>query len=105
MIVKNLMFLLVMLLAVVISKTAQADSTVLKAYKAAFPDAHPKCMDCHLPSVPWEHPWNDYGKAVKKAINAIGIGDVPSGKDIGKISDVFKQIGKVEDFKGATVKQ
>ena len=105
MIVKNLMVSLVILLGVILSNHAQADSTVIKAYKVAFPDAHPNCMNCHLASVPWEHPWNAYGQTVKKAINAAGVGDVPKANDISKIADVLKQIGRVEDFKGATVNQ
>ena len=102
---KNLVFSLVVLLGIVLSNWAQADSTVIKAYKTAFPDTHPKCMDCHLPSFPWEHPWNAYGQTIKKAINAAGVPNVPTGNDISKIVDVFKQVGKVEDFKGTALKQ
>ena len=105
MIVKSLVFSLAILLGFVLSNTVQADSTVIKAYKTAFHDAHPKCINCHLASVPWEHPWNAYGQTVKKTINAAGVADVPTGNDIGKIVDVFKKIGRIEDFKGATVKQ
>jgi len=97
--VKNLVFSLAIILGLFLSNSAQADSIVIKAYKTAFPDAHPKCMNCHIASVPWEHPWNTYGQTVKKAINAAGVVDVPSGNDISKIVDVFKQVGKIEDFK------
>jgi len=102
--VKNLAVSLAILLGIALSNTAQADSTVIKAYKTAFPDAHPKCISCHVPSVPWEHPWNAYGQTVKKAINEAGVGEVPTSNDTSKIADVIKKIGKVEDFKGATVK-
>ena len=102
---KNLVFSLAILLGFVLSNTVQADSTVIKAYKTVFPDAHPRCINCHIASVPWEHPWNAYGQTVKKAINAAGIADVPKGKDVSKIADVFKQICRIEDFKGATVNQ
>ena len=102
---KILVFSLTILLGFALSNTAQADSTVIKAYKTVFPDAHPKCMNCHLASVPWEHPWNAYGQTVKKAINAAWVADLPNSRDVNKIADVFKQIGKVEDFKGVAVKQ
>ena len=101
---KCLGFLLAILLGVALSHTAQADSNVIKAYKIAFPDAHPKCINCHVSSVPWEHPWNAYGQTVKKAINASGVAEVPTGNDVNKIADIFKQIGRIEDFKGTTVK-
>jgi hypothetical protein len=105
MIVKNSILLSAILSMLVLSNTAQADSTVIKAYKVAFPDAHPRCTNCHMASVPWEHPWNAYGQTVKKAINAAGVADVPTGNDVSKIVDVFKQVGRSEDFKGPAVKQ
>ena len=58
-----------------------------------------------MPSIPWEHPWNAYGKTAKKAINTAGVADVPTKNDVDKIADIFKQIGRSEDFKGTTVKQ
>lgn len=104
--VKNLVFSMgIVLLGFVLSNTVQADSTVIKAYKTAYPDAHPKCINCHIASVPWEHPWNAYGRSVKNAINAAGVADLPNGNDVSKIADVFKQIGRIEDFKGTKVKQ
>ena len=103
--IKSLMFSLAILLGFVLSNMAHADSIVMKAYKKDFPEEHLKCMNCHMAAYPWHHPWNAYGHTVKKAINAAGVADVPTKKDISKIADVFKKIGKVEDFKGATVKQ
>lgn len=103
--IKNSVLLLAILSALALCNTVRADSTVIKAYKTVYPDAQLKCINCHLASFPWEHPWNAYGQTVKKAINAAGVGDVPSTDDINKIVVVFKQIGKVEDFKGATLKQ
>jgi len=105
MIVKSLVVSLTISLGFALSSTANADPTVIKAYKTTFPNSNPKCMDCHLPSFPWEHPWNPYGKVVKKAINTVGVQDVPKENDIHKIADVFKQIGKIEDFKNTAVKQ
>jgi len=104
-VLKILTFLLVVLLGLSLSNKVNADPTVIKAYKTAFPDSNPRCMDCHLPSFPWEHPWNAYGKTVKKAINASGVGEVPTGNDVNKIADVLKRMGKVEDFKASSVKQ
>lgn len=103
--IKNSALLLAVLSGFALSHTVRADSTVIKAYKTVYPDAQLKCMSCHLPSFPWEHPWNAYGQTVKKGINAAGVGDVPTEKDVSKIADVFKQIGKVEDFKSTAVKQ
>lgn len=83
---------------------AQADLTVLKAYKEAFPDTHPKCSACHVDALPkkaeGQHEWNAYGKAVTKAVKDAGIGDVPTADDTPKLVDALKKVGKIEDFKG-----
>ena len=50
---------------------AQANFAQIKAYKATYPDAKPKCIDCHVDKVPKKddgaHVLNDYGHAVVKA--------------------------------------
>ena len=104
MVMYRLVILLMIFLGVFFSKTAQADPTVMKAYKVAYPNAKLDCISCHLPSFPWQHPWNAYGKTVKKAINIAGVGEVPTQNDVSKIADVFKKIGKVEDFKKVSIK-
>ena len=101
----GLVFSLAILSSLVLCSSAQADSIVMKAYKTAFPGTNPKCINCHLAFYPWDHPWNPYGQTVKKAVNASGVADKPTENDIGKIADVFKKIGKIEDFKAAAVKQ
>jgi len=103
--IKSLVFSWTMLLGFVLSNTAHADSIVMKAYKKDYPEAQLKCMNCHIAAYPWHHPWNAYGQTVKKAINAAGVADVPTKNDISKIAEYLKQIGKVEDFKGTTIKQ
>jgi hypothetical protein len=62
---------------------AQANMIEMKAYKAAYPDAKIKCVDCHADAMPKKdkHDMSEYGKAV-----------------IAKAKD-YKAIGKVEDFK------
>ena len=47
-----------------------ADMAQIKAYKETYPDAKPKCIDCHVDKMPKKdgaHDPNDYGKAVVKA--------------------------------------
>ncbi len=71
---------------------AQANLTQLKAYKEAYPDTHPKCVDCHVDKMPkkedGQHDPNDYGKAVIKAAGT----EKPT-------VDTYKKVGKIEDFK------
>jgi hypothetical protein len=106
--VKRFIFSMVVLAGFVFSITAQADVIVYKAYKQTFPDTHPKCIDCHVDAMPKKaeggHEWNAYGEAVKKAINAAGLPDVPTSENIDQIAGIIKQAGKIEDFKGPAVK-
>ena len=101
--VKRLVFSMTVLAGFVFSSTAQADVAMMKAYKEAFPDTHPKCISCHVDAMPkkadGQHEWNAYGLAVKKAANAAGISDVPTADDIDKLVAIFNKIGKIEDFK------
>jgi hypothetical protein len=101
--VKQFVFSMGVLGAFVFSSTAQADIIVYKAYKQTFPDAHPKCIDCHVDAMPkkaeGQHEWNAYGLAVKKAAKDAGIADVPTADDASKLTAIFSKIGKMEDFK------
>ena len=68
---------------------AQASLKEIKAYKEAFPEAKPKCINCHEAEKPKKdeglHEWNDYGKA------AIKLEAHPT-------ADTFKKLGSFEDF-------
>ena len=103
--IKSIVYSLAIILGSSLSNSAQADSIVIKAYKKDFPDAQLKCANCHMASVPWEHPWNAYGRAIKSSINATGVGEVPSQSDESKIADAIKKIGRSENFKASPVKQ
>ncbi len=74
---------------------AHADMAQIKAYKETYPDAKPKCIDCHVDKMPKKedgaHDPNDYGKAVIKAAQDAKL-DKPT-------ADTYKQAGKIEDFK------
>jgi len=71
---------------------AQAGLPQIKAYKEIYPEAKPKCIDCHVDKMPkkvdGQHELNQYGKAVVKAAGV----QKPS-------SSTYKTIGKIEDFK------
>lgn len=59
-----------MLGALVFMWTAAASAGIpqIKAYKEAYPDAKPKCIDCHVSDKPKKddgaHDLNEYGKKV-----------------------------------------
>lgn len=71
---------------------AKADLKQIKAYKEAFADAKPKCIECHVDEKPkkddGQHEANDYGKAVVKAAGT----EKPT-------AETYKTVGKIEDFK------
>lgn len=71
---------------------AHADIKQIKAYKEAFPESKPKCIECHVDEKPKKddgaHEANDYGKAVVAAAGA----EEPT-------ADAYKTVGKIEDFK------
>jgi len=77
---------------VLMSVSAYAGLRQIKAYKEVFPDAKPKCIDCHVSELPkkddGQHDLNDYGKAVVKSAD----GETPK-------VDAYKTVGKIEDFK------
>jgi len=68
---------------------AHADMAQIKAYKEAYPDSHPKCIDCHTDKMPKKddgaHENNDYGKAVVKAAGA----QTPT-------ADAYKTVGPIK---------
>ncbi len=66
-----------------------ADIAQIKAYKEAYPDSKPKCIDCHaaaLPKKDGDHELNDYGKKVK------ALADKPTAEN-------YKKAGSIEDSK------
>jgi len=89
---KLMIVLVVAIGLILIGSSAQASLKQMKEYKGAFPDAKPKCVNCHVSEMPkkddGQHELNDYGKAVIKAAGA----QSPS-------ADTYKTVGKVEDFK------
>ncbi len=86
---------MVILSGFLLSNTALANPAMIKAYRQAFPDAHTKCINCHVDTMPkkaeGQHEWNAYGLAVKKAAKDAGLTD--------PTADTFKKVGKIEDFK------
>jgi hypothetical protein len=70
---------------------AHADMSQIKAYKETYPDAKPKCIDCHVDKIPKKedgaHDPNDYGKSVIKAAKAAGL-DKPT-------ADTYKTVGQI----------
>jgi len=73
---------------------AGANMTQIKAYKDAYPDTKPKCVDCHVDKMPKKddgaHELNDYGKAVAKAAQTAKLDKATS--------DTYKSVGSIEDF-------
>jgi len=78
--------------ALLMSTYAFAALRDIKAYKEIYPDAKLKCSDCHALEHPkkedGQHDLNDYGKAVVKAAGTA----IPT-------AEVYKTVGKIEDFK------
>ena len=70
---------------------AHADMDQIKAYKETYPDAKPKCIDCHVDKMPKKedgaHDPNDYGKSVIKAAKAAGL-DKPT-------ANTYKTVGQI----------
>ncbi len=106
----NLKFLVLIVASMfVLSNVAQANFNMIKAYKDAFPDTHPKCINCHVDEKPkkedGQHENNDYGKAAQAAVEA----DTATAKaateskispdDLKLLSDKFSKLGSIEDFK------
>jgi len=78
---------------------AQADMKMIKAYKEAYPDAKPKCIECHVVALPkkadGEHEMNDYGKAVI----AQATKEAAAKAEVMPTADTFKKVGPIETFK------
>ena len=72
-----------------------ANMEQLKAYKEAFPDAKPKCIDCHVDAIPKKdaekHELNAYGSKIKETA------EKPT-------AETYKKVGKVEDVKNDKAK-
>jgi len=70
---------------------AQASLQQINAYKQAYPDTKPKCIDCHVDKIPKKddgaHELNDYGKAVVKSAGT----EKPS-------ADTYKAVGTIESY-------
>lgn len=73
------------LLSFLMAGTVFADVAQIKAYKTAFPDEKPACVDCHVDKTPKKddgmHDLNAYGAKVKKIKEAP---DAESYKAAGK---------------------
>lgn len=84
------LFIATMFLVFLIVSNAHADLKQIKFYKEAFPQAKPKCIECHVQEKPKKddgmHDPNDYTKAVLEKSKE------PTAK-------TYKEVGKVEDFK------
>lgn len=67
---------------------AMADVEQVKLYKAAYPDAKPKCIFCHVDKLPKKdeglHEPNAYGKKVREAAEIT--------------AQTYKEVGTFEDF-------
>ena len=67
---------------------AMANVEQVKLYKAAYPDAKPKCIFCHVDKLPKKdeglHEPNAYGKKVREAAEIT--------------AQTYKEVGTFEDF-------
>jgi glutamyl-tRNA reductase len=86
--------LMILLVTVFIlwAQPAHAGLDQIKAYKEAYPDSKPKCIDCHVDKIPKKddgaHELNEYGKAVVKAAGT----DKPT-------ADTYKKAGPIPPTK------
>ncbi len=75
------------------TSAAHANLKEIKAYKEAFPETRPKCINCHEAEKPKKdeglHEWNDYGKAAMKL-------------KAHPTAETFKQLGSFDDFQKNT---
>ena len=83
----------------------QADVNQIKAYKAAFPDAKPKCVDCHVDAIPkkdeGKHNWTAYGLKVKETAAQSATAKPVNVKPT---AETYKKVGKAEDYKEENTK-
>ncbi len=83
-------FIAALALSAVFAPPASANTKQIKAYKEAFADAKPKCIECHTVEKPKKegpHDLNDYGKKAKSAADAAKkeTPDEESYKEVGEI--------------------
>ncbi len=92
--VKRIVLSLFVLAVMVIGNSARADLKQIKAYKEAFPESKPKCIDCHTTEKPkkddGEHDPNDYGKAIVAASTEAG-NEEPT-------AETYQKVGQIENF-------
>ena len=88
--VKKVLFFVTVAFFFFVAK-GQADVNQIKAYKEAFPDAKPKCVDCHVDAIPkkdeGKHNWNAYGTKIKETAAK----EKPT-------AETYKKVGKIEEF-------
>ncbi len=69
---------------------ARADMKQIKAYKEAFPGEAPKCVACHVDSLPkkddGKHELNEYGQKVTK-------------ENPEPTAETYQKVGKAEEVK------
>ena len=87
---KASVFLCATFLSLLTGIPVHANMKQIKFYKEIYPDAKPKCIQCHMVALPkkedGQHELNAYGQAVKKAASE-------------PTAETYKQVGKAEDFK------
>ena len=92
--IKKILILTIITLFIWIAQ-GQADVNQIKAYKEAFPDAKPKCINCHVDAIPkkdeGKHVLNAYGLKVKETASK-------------PTAETYKKVGKVEDYKEENTK-
>jgi len=90
--VKQVMVLLVLAAIAVWVTPAHADLKQIKVYKEAYPDAKPKCINCHVDEKPKKddgmHEANAYGKAVMEQ----------AGEEAVPTAETYQKVGSIEDF-------
>lgn len=71
-----------------------ANPAEIKLYKEAYPDAKPKCINCHtiaLPKKDGDHELNAYGKKVTSI-------------DAKPTAETYQKAGSIEDFESSNEK-
>ena len=75
--------------------SASADVNQIKVYKEAFPEAKPKCINCHADALPkkdeGKHETNAYGKAVEEAAKRRGREELAVEADFRVVGSFFYQ--------------
>ena len=90
--------------AILLAGTAHADMNEIKTYKTAFPDAKPKCIECHVAAMPkkddGQHELNAYGTAVVTEAKAEAeAAKIAAGTEVKPTAATYTKVGKIEDFK------